>query len=169
MSIFDEFYAKLNDIVNSSTNLGETMEESKVVRKILRSLPKRLNPKVTAIEDAKDISAIKVIQLVRSLHAYKTTTPRNSKGKSMARKTVKKEESESSYYEYRVDYIAFLAKKFKSFFKKNIGNLCKDNSFVHSDQGKRYSKNKIKTTSSPKPTQNKEKLGQCNVLKLKFF
>lgn len=42
---FDEFYAKLNDIVNSSSNLGETMEEFKVFRKILRSLPKRFSPK----------------------------------------------------------------------------------------------------------------------------
>ncbi|XP_022862077.1 uncharacterized protein LOC111382364 [Olea europaea var. sylvestris] len=33
---FDEFYAKLNDIVNSSFNLGERIPESKIVRKVLR-------------------------------------------------------------------------------------------------------------------------------------
>ena len=37
---FDEFYAKLMDIVNSAFNLGESIAESKIVRKILRSLPK---------------------------------------------------------------------------------------------------------------------------------
>ena len=37
---FDEFYAKLKDIVNSAFNLGETILELKVVRKVLRSLPK---------------------------------------------------------------------------------------------------------------------------------
>ena len=37
---FDEFYAKLKDIVNSAFNLGETILEPKVVRKVLRSLPK---------------------------------------------------------------------------------------------------------------------------------
>ena len=40
---FDEFYAKLKDIVNSAFNLGECIAESKIVRKILRSLPKRFH------------------------------------------------------------------------------------------------------------------------------
>ena len=34
---FDEFYAKLNDIVNSADNLGEIYDQPKIVRKILRS------------------------------------------------------------------------------------------------------------------------------------
>ena len=36
---FDEFYAKLKNIVNSAFNLGETIPEPKIVRKVLRSLP----------------------------------------------------------------------------------------------------------------------------------
>ena len=32
---FDEFYAKLNDIVNSAYNLGEIYDQPKIVRKIL--------------------------------------------------------------------------------------------------------------------------------------
>ena len=35
---FDDFYAKLNDIVNSTYNLGEIYDQIKIVRKILRSL-----------------------------------------------------------------------------------------------------------------------------------
>ena len=35
--LFDEFYAKLKDIVNSAFNLGETIPEPKIVRKVLRS------------------------------------------------------------------------------------------------------------------------------------
>ena len=35
---FDEFYAKLNDIVNSAYNLGEIYDQLKIVKKILRSL-----------------------------------------------------------------------------------------------------------------------------------
>ena len=38
---FDEFYAKLNDIVNLAFNLRETIPETKIVRKMLRSLPER--------------------------------------------------------------------------------------------------------------------------------
>ena len=40
---FDEFYAKLKDIVISAFNIGESIAESKIVRKILRSLPKRFH------------------------------------------------------------------------------------------------------------------------------
>ena len=46
---FDEFYAKLNDIVNSAFNLGEIYDQPKIVRKILRSLTEDFRPKVTAI------------------------------------------------------------------------------------------------------------------------
>ena len=43
---FDEFYAKLNDIVNSAFNLGEIYDQPKIVRKILRSLAENFRPKV---------------------------------------------------------------------------------------------------------------------------
>ena len=39
---FDDFYAKLKDIVNSVFNLGETILEPKIVRKVFRSLPKKI-------------------------------------------------------------------------------------------------------------------------------
>ena len=35
---FDDFYAKLNDVANSTYNLGEVYDQPKIVRKILRSL-----------------------------------------------------------------------------------------------------------------------------------
>ena len=52
---FDEFYAKLKDIVNLEFNLGETIPEPKIVRKVLRFLPERFHAKITAIEESKDI------------------------------------------------------------------------------------------------------------------
>ena len=36
---FDSFYIKLNEVVVSKFNLGEKTEDSKIVRKILKSLP----------------------------------------------------------------------------------------------------------------------------------
>ena len=36
---FDKFYSKLNDMVNSAFNLGETIPKPKIVRKVLRFLP----------------------------------------------------------------------------------------------------------------------------------
>ena len=46
---FDEFYGKLNDIVNSTFNLGEVYDQLKIVRKILRLLTENFRPNVTAI------------------------------------------------------------------------------------------------------------------------
>ena len=60
---FDEFYAKLKDIVNFAFNLGECIVESKIVRKILRSLPKRFHAKITAIEEVKNIDQIPWLSL----------------------------------------------------------------------------------------------------------
>ena len=67
---FDEFYAKLKDIVNSAFNLGESIAEPKIVRKILRSLPERFHAKITAIEEVKDIDQIPLTKLVGNLQTY---------------------------------------------------------------------------------------------------
>ena len=64
---FDEFYSKLNDIVNSAFNLGEVYDQPKIVRKILRSLIEDFRPKAIAITESKDVDSISVDELVRSL------------------------------------------------------------------------------------------------------
>ena len=51
---FNSFYGKLNEIVIAKLNLGEKIEDAKVVRKILRSLPESFRAKVIAIEESKD-------------------------------------------------------------------------------------------------------------------
>ena len=50
---FDEFYAKLNDVVNSAYNLGEIYDQPKIVKKILRSLTEDFRPKVTIITESR--------------------------------------------------------------------------------------------------------------------
>ena len=64
---FNEFYAKLKDIITSAFNLGESIVKSKIVRKILRSLPKRFHAKIIAIKEVKDIDQILLTELVRNL------------------------------------------------------------------------------------------------------
>ena len=64
---FDSFYDKLNEVVIGKFNLGEKIEDSKIVRKILRSLPESFRAKVTAIEESKDFDDIKVQELIDSL------------------------------------------------------------------------------------------------------
>ena len=55
---FDSFYSKLNEVVIGKFNLGEKTEDSKIVRKILRSLPESFHAKVTAIKESKDLELI---------------------------------------------------------------------------------------------------------------
>ena len=64
---FDEFYAELKDIVNSTFNLEETILEPKIVRKELRSLPERFHAKIMVIEESKDIDKIPLTELVGNL------------------------------------------------------------------------------------------------------
>ena len=61
---FDEFHAKLKDVVNSAFNLGETIPEPKIVRKVLRSLLERFHAKIMVIEESKDIDKIPLTELV---------------------------------------------------------------------------------------------------------
>ena len=64
---FDEFYAKLKDIVNSAFNLGKIIPEPKIVRKVLKSLLERFHAKITVIEESKDIDKIPLTELVGNL------------------------------------------------------------------------------------------------------
>ena len=64
---FNEFYAKLKDIVNSAFNLGETIPKPKIVRKVLRFLPERFHAKITVIKESKDIDKIPLTKLVGNL------------------------------------------------------------------------------------------------------
>ena len=60
------FYYELIDVVNCSFNLGEPISNSKVVRKILRSLPEIFKPKITTIEESKDIDSKELMNLLAS-------------------------------------------------------------------------------------------------------
>ena len=64
---FDEFYTKLNNIVNSTFNLGEVYDQPKIFRKILRSLTEEFRPKVTAITESKDVDSISIDEPIGSL------------------------------------------------------------------------------------------------------
>ena len=116
---FDEFYAKLNDIVNSTYNLVEIYDQPKIVRKILRSLLKNFRPKVTAITESKDVGSIPVDELVGSLQSYKLDLPKTSKSKSMALKSVDDVEVGGFDDELSTTEIAYLAKNFRNFLRNN--------------------------------------------------
>ena len=96
---FDEFYAKLKNIVNSAFNLGETIPKPMIVRKVFRYLPKRFHAKITMIEESKDIDKIPLTELVGNLQTYElglTRIRKSSKGNSMALKAKSSDINKSS-------------------------------------------------------------------------
>ena len=111
---FDSFYSKLNEVVVSKFNLGEKTEDSKIVRKIFRSLPENFCAKVTAIEESKDLDDIKVQELIRSLQTYELSLPNQRKSNSLALKTVNErvDVHDSSDDDVVKKDVAYLAKNF---------------------------------------------------------
>ena len=95
-------------------NLGEKMEDSKVVRKILRSLLESFHAKVIAIEESKDLDEIKIQELIGSLQTYKLSLPSQRKSKSFALKTINERvEVQDSSDEDEVEKdVVYLAKNF---------------------------------------------------------
>ncbi|MCI24347.1 gag-pol polyprotein [Trifolium medium] len=76
-----DFHMNVMDIANSSESLGEKMSEEKLVRKILKSLLKKFDMKVTAVEEANDISEMKVDELIGSLQTFGVAINERSESK----------------------------------------------------------------------------------------
>ena len=135
---FDEFYAKLNDIVNSTFNLGETIPEPKIVRKVLRSLLERFNAKITAIEESKDIDKIHLIELVGNLQTYELGLT----SKSMALKA-KTSDMDKSSEDEDSNMKSYITRQFKKFMKNANGKgFDKDHRQSSSSQFKSQDKGK---------------------------
>ena len=95
---FDEFYAKLKDIVNSTFNLRKSIVELKIIRIILRSLPVRFHVKITTIEEVKDIDQIPLTEFVRNLQTYEMglgLMGKGGKSRNLALKGIKEEIDDS--------------------------------------------------------------------------
>ena len=142
---FDEFYAKLKDIVNLAFNLGETISEPKIVRKVLRSLLERFHAKITAIEESNDIEKIPLTKLVGNLQTYELGLSRigkSGKSKSMALKAKSSDTDESSNNEDS-KMNSYITGQFKKFMKNANGrNFDKDRRQSSSSQFKGQDKGK---------------------------
>ena len=94
--------------------MGEKTKDSKIVRKILRSLPESFRAKVTAIKKSKDLDDIKVQELVSSLQTYELSLPNQRKSKSLPLKIVNErvDVHDSSDDDAVEKDVAYLAKNF---------------------------------------------------------
>ena len=151
---FDEFYAKLNDIVNSAFNLGEIYDQPKIVRKILRSLTEDFRLKVTAITESKDVDFIPADELVGSFQSYELDLPKISKSKSMALKSVDDVDVSEFDDELSGIEIAYPAKNFRNFLRNN-NRRARDKNTVEPRNFRKNNPTKVNNTEKPR-----EKVGQ---------
>ena len=116
---FDEFYAKLKDIVNLAFNLKEQILEPKIVRKIVRPLPERFHTKIIVVEKSKDLDSIPLTKLIGNLQIYELGLARvgeSGKGKNMALKT-KDDDNDESYNDKDTKLKPYITRQFKKFIK----------------------------------------------------
>ena len=53
------YFLRVDETVNAIIGLGEETEEYVIVQKVLRSLPMRFNPKISALEEISDLNSIR--------------------------------------------------------------------------------------------------------------
>ncbi|GAB2275675.1 hypothetical protein Dimus_039143 [Dionaea muscipula] len=65
-----EMYARFSKIMNSLKGFGKNYSQEDKVKKILRVLPKAWRPKVTAIQECKNLKTLSIDTLIGSLLTY---------------------------------------------------------------------------------------------------
>ncbi|CAM8920082.1 unnamed protein product [Rhodiola kirilowii] len=65
-----EYNTRVLELANEASALGKPIDEERLARKVLRSLPPRFAMKVTAIEEMHDIAKLKLDELMGSLRTY---------------------------------------------------------------------------------------------------
>ncbi|KAA0026117.1 gag-pol polyprotein [Cucumis melo var. makuwa] len=109
-----DYNKRVLEIANESLLLGEKIPDSKIVRKVLRSLPRKFDMKVTAIEKAHDITTLKLDELFGSLLTFEMATAdrESKKGKGIAFKSTHVSEEVDCDIEANIDEsIALLTKQ----------------------------------------------------------
>ncbi|GAA0160082.1 hypothetical protein LIER_16718 [Lithospermum erythrorhizon] len=103
-------------MTNKAFALGEPISNEKQVRKVLRSIPPRFESKVTAIEEAQDLSIMRLDDLIGNLTTYemKIDSAEPTKMKGIALSVSHKEEDEEDLKET----MSLLARNFNKTMKR---------------------------------------------------
>jgi hypothetical protein len=122
-----DMYTRFTHITNELKSLGKSFTTEELVRKILRFLPHSWEAKVTAIQEAKDMKAITLDELIGNLQTYELR--RNSQQKEEIKRdrglALKALEEEDSDLDEEV--MAMFTRKFKKLFKKAKENAKRKN------------------------------------------
>ncbi|MQM16507.1 hypothetical protein Taro_049467 [Colocasia esculenta] len=137
-----DMFSRFMIIINGLKGLKKEYSESDLVKNILQSLPSSWHTKATLIEDSKDLSTMKLDELIGSLMTYEINlkrkesevNPRKSialkasnKASSSSKKDIQQENDENeTSSESENDEMAMLTRQFKKFLKfkkKGPGNF----------------------------------------------
>ena len=133
-------FTRFTDITNCLKNLDRIYTNSDNVRKILRSLPRTWEAKVTSIQEAKDLNTLPLEELLGSLMTHELMVQQKSEEESKRKKTIAlkatfENEEDSGSEEGKSDNeLALLTRKFKKFLKRR--GPPKENSFFRKNQPK---------------------------------
>jgi hypothetical protein len=96
------YFLRVDETVNAIIGLGEEIEESVIVQKVLRSLPMIFNPKISTLEERLDINSISMDELHGIFTTYEMRTeqenPDVKEAAFKASKRSKKKKKEQEEY-----------------------------------------------------------------------
>jgi hypothetical protein len=64
------YFLRVDETMNAIIGLGEEIEESVIVQKVIRYLPMRFNPKISTLEEILDLNSISMDELHGIFTAY---------------------------------------------------------------------------------------------------
>nr|GEV60854.1 zf-CCHC domain-containing protein/UBN2 domain-containing protein [Tanacetum cinerariifolium] len=119
-------FARFNNIITSLKALDESFLSRNHVRKFLRALPTKWRPKVTTIEESKDLSTLPLYELIENLKVYEVVLEKDSeafkikkeKYKSLAPKVRKVSSDEEESCSGSDEEYAMAVRDFKKFFRR---------------------------------------------------
>ena len=122
-----DIYTRFTNVINDLKGLGKGFLDFELVNKVLRSLPKSWDPKVTTFQEVKDLNNFTLEELIGSLMTYKMTYKAHEeledtlpkKRKNMVLKTQDDHLKENSSDEDLDEDLTLLTRKLKKFIKTN--------------------------------------------------
>ncbi|GAV79200.1 zf-CCHC domain-containing protein/UBN2 domain-containing protein, partial [Cephalotus follicularis] len=131
-------FSRFTNIINALQALDKTYSNSEMVRKILRCLPRSWIPKVTAIEEAKNLNLLPLEDLLGSLMTHELSMQKKDDDEEKEKKKKKIVALKSSQTQDSEDHdddndeeLAFITRRFKKFLASKKKFCGKPNNKFH--------------------------------------
>jgi hypothetical protein len=103
------YFLRVDETMNAIIGLGEEIEESTIFQKVLRSLPRRFNPKISTLEEISDLNSLRMDELHGIFTAYEMRieheNPDVKEATFKASKRSKQKKKEQEEYSNRSDVL----------------------------------------------------------------